>query len=152
MSAPAEAICQETIWKNDELMKFAVALVESALARLKMGNTEWTTDTVPESDRGTGKGIPGSVVSMLQAAHVIEPVGATVDKVWYALRIKSTRPGAKFRHLGVYRLKSRELAEKFLERQGNNGQGNEAKETPHSTDNHSPDKSDAEIADTQNLL
>jgi hypothetical protein len=116
MSAPATAISQEVIWKNGELMTFAVSLIEAALAKLRLGATEFTTDIVQESSRGTGKGIPGSVVSMLQSAHVLAPVGASVDGVWYALRIKSIRPGAKARYLGVYRLTGRELAESFLAR------------------------------------
>ena len=115
MPAPAPAIMQEVIWKNDEVMTFAVALVSRALEKLRVGATNFTTDIVPDSERGGGHGIAGSVVTMLQTAHVIEPVGIVDgNKIFYAHRVKSDRPGAKTRHVNVYKLTSRALAESFL--------------------------------------
>jgi len=121
MPAPSTAIAQEVIWKYNQVLVFAVALVEAALVRMKMGVTEFTTDIVPESARGDGPGIPGSVINLLQYAHVIAPAGITQDKVFYPLRIKSTRPGAQARHIGVYRLTSRQMAEAFLARNSSAG-------------------------------
>lgn len=107
---------QEVIWKNDEVMSFACSLVRHALKKLDVGVTQFTTDIVPDKERGTGKGIAGSVISMLEAASVIQPCGVFQDKVFYAHRVKSERPGAKSRYLGMYKLTSRQLAEEFLNR------------------------------------
>ena len=108
---------QEVIWKNDEVMGFAISLVKHALEKLAVGSTNFSTDIVPDSERGTGPGIAGSVVTMLQTANVLEPVGIfDGNRNFYPHRIKSTRPGAKFRYLGVYKLKGREVAESFLRR------------------------------------
>jgi len=118
MPAPATAIHQEVVWKNDEVLAFAVALVKHALAKLDAGQACWTTDIVPDAERGTGNGIAGSVVTLLQNASVIEPVGIVQQGTWYANRIKSERPGAKSRWLNVYRLASRGMAGEFLARHG----------------------------------
>jgi len=122
MPAPAPAIIQEVIWKNDEVMRFACSLVRRALA-LSIGHEiNFTTDIVPDSERGPmiggkqGNGIAGSVVTMLQTAHVIEPVGIFQNGKFYPLREKSTRADAKSRWLNCYRLTGRRLAEEFLNR------------------------------------
>jgi hypothetical protein len=107
---------QEVVWKNDEVMSFACALVRHALEKLKVGVTHFTTDIVPDQERGTGHGIAGSVITMLQNAHVIQPVGIKQGEIFYAHRVKSERPGAKARYLGMYQLTSRPLAEEFLAR------------------------------------
>ena len=107
---------QEVIWKNDEVLAFAVGLVKHALEKLQAGVTHFTTDIVPDAERGSGKGIAGSVVTMLQTASVIKPVGLEVEKVWYPLHIKSTRPSASARYVRVYQLTSADLAESFLQR------------------------------------
>ena len=65
---------------------------------------------------GGGQGIAGSVATMLQEAHVIEPIGHWQDKIWYPLKLKSERASAKARYVQAYRLTSRELAEAFLRR------------------------------------
>jgi len=119
MPAPSTAIAQEVIWKYSQVITFAVSLVQRALDRLAVGNAEFTTDIVPDAERGDGPGIPGSVINLLQYAHVIAPAGITQGGVFYPMRIKSTRPGAQARHIGVYRLASRELAEAFLRRNTN---------------------------------
>lgn len=116
MSAPATAIMQEVVWKNGEVMRFAVALIKRALEKLAVGATQFTTDIVPDSERGGGHGIAGSVVTMLQTANVIAPVGVYQDKIFYPLRLQSARPTTKARYLGAYKLCSRQLAEEFLKR------------------------------------
>jgi hypothetical protein len=122
MPAPAPAIMQEVVWKNDEVMGFAVSLVKRALEKLKVGATQFTTDIVPDSERvvpgrgSAGHGIAGSVATMLQTAHVIEPLGHWQDKIWYPLKLKSERSTAKARYIQAYRLTCREFAEKFLQR------------------------------------
>jgi hypothetical protein len=119
MPAPVNAVCQEVIWKNDEVLSFALSLVWHALAEYQPITKEndgstFTTDIVPDAERGSGPGIAGSVITMLQAASVIQPVGIESNKQWYPLRIKSTRPAAAARWVNVYRLASRELAQAFL--------------------------------------
>ena len=116
MPAPAPAISQQVVWKNDEVLAFAVSLVRHALAKLNVGATHFTTDIVPDADRGSGSGIAGSVVTMLQAAHVLKPVGLEVDKIWYPLHLKSQRPSASARYVRVYQLVSCSAATEFLER------------------------------------
>ena len=114
-----EAIAQEIIWKNHELQRFAVALVEKALAK----GGHFTTDIVPDSLRSAtgepGSGIAGSVVELLKNAKVIQPVGH-LDSAgqWYALRTKSTRPDRKSAWLNVYQRTSAALATEFLRRHG----------------------------------
>jgi hypothetical protein len=108
------AIAQETVWKNAELQRFAVALVKRALAR----GGHFTTDIVPDSERGDGPGIAGSVVELLKNASVIQPVGHTHNGQWFALRTQSTRPERKSAWLSVYQLTSAALALEFLQRHG----------------------------------
>ena len=108
-----EPISQEVVWKNDEVRRFAVALVAAAL---ECGAEEWTTDLVPDAVRGSGQGIAGSVVELLKNANVIEPVGILQCGVWYPKRQKSTRPGCRSRYLSVHRLKSAPLARAFVRR------------------------------------
>lgn len=109
-----EPICQQVAWKNDEMKRFALALVRHALE----AGAEFTTDIVPDSERGTGTGIAGSVIELLKHAHVLEPVGVLANGEWYPKRIISARPGCKSRYVGVYRLTSRWQAVKFMERNG----------------------------------
>jgi hypothetical protein len=110
-----EAIAQEIVWKNHELQRFAVTLVEKALAK----GGHFTTDVVPDDCRGDGHGIAGSVVELLKNAKVIQPVGM-LDRggQWYALRTKSTRPDRKSAWLNVYQLTGAALATEFLRRHG----------------------------------
>jgi len=110
-----EAIAQEIVWKNHELQRFAVTLVEKALAK----GGHFTTDIVPDAARGDGSGIAGSVVELLKNAKVIQPVGMLGSGgQWYALRTKSTRPDRKSAWLNVYQLTSAALATEFLRRHG----------------------------------
>jgi len=110
-----EAIAQEIVWKNHELQRFAVTLVEKALAK----GGHFTTDIVPDAARGDGSGIAGSVVELLKNAKVIQPVGMLDSGgQWYALRTKSTRPDRKSAWLNVYQLTSAALATEFLRRHG----------------------------------
>lgn len=109
-----EPICQQVAWKNDEMKRFALALVRRALA----AGGEFTTDIVPDDERGTGTGIAGSVIELLKNASVLEPVGVTQNGEWYAKRLISARPGCKSRYVGVYRLRDRGTARSFLTRNG----------------------------------
>ena len=109
------AINQEICWKNPELQRFAVALVRRAL---ESGRPHFTTDIVPDADRGAGPGIAGSVVELLKNANVIRPVGHNSGGAWFALRVKSTRPDRKSAWLNVYQLSSAGMAEAFLRRHG----------------------------------
>ena len=107
-----EAIAQEIVWKNGEMHRFAVELVKRAVA----AGGHFTTDLVPDTARGDGQGIAGSVVELLKNANVIQPVGHTQAGQWYALRTKSTRPDRKGAWLCVYQLTSPALAQAFLKR------------------------------------
>ena len=113
MPAPAAAVHQQITWKNSEMLNFATALVRHAL---EQPGAEFTTDIVPDAERGDGHGIAGSVVEMLKNASVLEPVGFTQHGIWYAKRVISTRPNCKSRYLCVHRLCSRASAEEFLRR------------------------------------
>jgi hypothetical protein len=109
------AIEQEIVWKNPEMERFAVSLVRHALAS---GRPHFTTDIVPDADRGTGPGIAGSVVELLKNANVIRAVGHMNNGQWFALRVKSTRPDRKSAWLSTYQLTSAGMAESFLRRHG----------------------------------
>jgi hypothetical protein len=113
MPAPAAAVDQQIVWKNSEMRRFSTALVRHALAS---GAATFTTDIVPDAERGDGQGIAGSVVELLKNASVIEPVGITQQGEWYPKREISTRPNCKSRYLCVHRLVSRSIAEEFLRR------------------------------------
>jgi len=114
MPAPATAVDQQIVWKNNEMMAFAVALVKHARA---LGNdAEFTTDIVPEDARGDGRGIAGSVIELLKNAHVIEPVGIMHRGIWYPKREISKRASSKSRYLNFYKLCSPEIAYEFLRR------------------------------------
>lgn len=118
MPAPAEAVDQQVVWKNDEIKAFAVALVRAALARQAAGSTQFTTDIVPDAERGSGTGIAGSVVTMLKNASVIQAVGFWRDNRFYAERMMSAREGRKSAWNNVYQLTSHAAAVSFLERHG----------------------------------
>ena len=109
-----QAIAQEIVWKNAELQRFAVALVSHALEK----GGHFTTDIVPDCERGEGTGIAGSVIELLKNANVIQPVGHTHQGQWFALRTKSTRPDRKSAWLSVYQLTSAGAALAFLARHG----------------------------------
>lgn len=109
-----EAIAQEVTWKNGEVQRFAVALVRRALS----AGGHFTTDIVPDDERGDGPGIAGSVVELLKNANVIQPVGHSQHGQWFALRMKSARPGRKGAWNAVYQLTSAGMAEAFLKRHG----------------------------------
>ena len=116
MPAPAQAVDQQVVWKNDEMLTFSISLVEHALGLLHSGVNKFTTDIVPDEDRGSGQGIAGSVISMLTNASVIEPVGVFVAGVFYQERVKSERGESKGRWVNVHKLCSRSVAEEFLRR------------------------------------
>jgi len=109
-----EAIQQQAAWKP-ELLRFAVALVRRAVAS---GEAMFTTDIVPDDERGDGPGIAGSAVELLKSANVIKPVGFDHHGEWFAKRQKSTRPDRKGAWLAVYQLTSHGMAEAFLQRHG----------------------------------
>lgn len=111
-----QGIHQEMVWKHPEMRTFAISLVEHAVELLGQAVSNFTTDVVPDSDRGDGQGVAGSVVELLKNASVIEPVGINADGTWYALRVASERPGSKSRFISVYKLTSRAIAEEFLRR------------------------------------
>jgi hypothetical protein len=111
-----EAIHQEITWKNAEVQSFAVALIKHAL---ELNGQNFTTDVVPDTERGAGTGIAGTVIEILKNGGLIAPVGVVQHGVFYQHRIKSTRPGRNAAWLNVYKLVSRALAEEFLRRNGN---------------------------------
>jgi len=121
MPAPAKAVDQQVAWKNAEIMAFAVALVRHALAMLDSGVEKFTTDIVPDEERGAGEGIAGSVVTMLKNAGLIVACGVWAGEkgreTFYAERVKSERADSKSRWIGVYKLAgTRNLAVEFLMR------------------------------------
>lgn len=116
MPAPAKAVDQQVVWKNDEMQTFALALVQHALELLHEGKTQFTTDIVPDAERGEGQGIAGSVVELLKNANVIQGVGHPHGEHWYAMRVKSNRPDRKGAWLCVYQLTGAGIAEEFLRR------------------------------------
>jgi len=107
------AIECEVVWKDAEVRRFAVELVERALNSCE---PKFTTDIVPDKLRGTGTGIAGSVVQILKTAHVIEPVGVTVAGKFYPDKVISQREGRNSSPIGVYRLVSVNIAREFLRR------------------------------------
>jgi hypothetical protein len=115
MPAPQDSTAQQVIWKNDVVKNFAVALVRHALESV---NPHFTTDIVPDAERGIGHGVAGTVMTMLKQAGVIEPVGIRQGATWYAHRVLSERPEAKGRFINVYKLTSSQLACEFLRRNG----------------------------------
>lgn len=118
MPAPIEAISQEVVWKCPELLRFAQSLIQHGLAAHDAGHYTFTTDIVPDADRGDGPGIAGSCITMLKNASLIENVGVFSLGKFYADRVKSDRPEAKFRFIAVYKLSSVALAREFLRRNG----------------------------------
>lgn len=118
MPAPAAATDQQIIWKSPEIMRFARSLIHHAIMATYAGNPHFTTDVVPDADRGDGSGIAGSVVTMLKNASLIENVGVFSLGKFYADRAKSERPDAKGRFVAIYKLTSPALAQEFLRRNG----------------------------------
>jgi hypothetical protein len=110
-----QAIHTEIVWKNPEVQNFAVALVKHAL---ELNGQNFTTDIVPDTERGSGTGIAGTVVELLKNAGLVESVGVVQHGVFYQHRMKSTRDGRNSAWLNVYRLKSHGLAQEFLRRNG----------------------------------
>jgi len=110
-----QAIHAEIVWKNPEVQNFAVALVKHALA---LNGQNFTTDIVPDTERGTGTGIAGTVIELLKNANLVKPIGVTQGGVFYAHRMKSTRGSRNAGWLNVYSLTSQTLAEEFLRRNG----------------------------------
>ncbi len=100
---------------------FAIALITHALRRLNAGNDYFTTDCVTDAERivngrHIGPGVPGSVITKLKNAHVIQPVGIFVGDKFYADSEKSKRGDAKTRPVDKYKLVTRAIAESFLRR------------------------------------
>lgn len=125
MGAPVNAVSQQVVWKNDEILNFAISLVRHALELSRTGTHKFTTDIVPDAERSMvatggspGHGIAGSVATMLKNASIIAPVGIFQNERYYAERAKSTRPESKGRWLNLYCLTSRALAEEFISRNG----------------------------------
>jgi hypothetical protein len=118
MPAPAAAVDQQVVWKNEEIKAFAVALVRAALALQAAGTHKFTTDIVRDAERGSGTGIAGSVVTMLKNASVLQAVGFWRDQQFYAERMMSAREGRKSAWNNVYQLTSHAAAVSFLERHG----------------------------------
>jgi len=118
MAAPVEAISQEVVWKHPEVLRFARSLIHHAILAHYAGQYKFTTDIVPDEDRGDGTGVPGSCVTLLKNASLIENVGVFALGKFYADRVKSERPESKSRFISVYRLTSPGLAQEFLRRNG----------------------------------
>lgn len=118
MPAPAAAVDQQVVWKNDEIRTFAVAFVREALRLQQAGTMKFTTDIVRDAERGSGTGIAGSVITMLKNASVIQAVGFWRDGQFYAERMMSAREGRKSAYNNVYQLTSHATAVSFLERHG----------------------------------
>ena len=116
MPAPAPAVDQQIVWKHDEMRRFALALVREALKEMSNGRFNFTTDIVPDSERGSGHGIAGSTATQLKNAHIIEPVGIWRDGKFYPERVASTREGRKSAYVSVYRLVSGGIGRSFLAR------------------------------------
>ena len=113
-----QAIHAEIVWKTPEVQKFAVALIRHALHLSATTGHHFTTDIVPDSERGTGTGIAGTVIELLKNGNLIEAVGVVQGGVFYPHRMKSTRKERNSAWLNVYRLKSVPLAQEFLRRNG----------------------------------
>ena len=115
-SAFHQAIDQQDIWKPGEMRDFAIALVSTAVLKLKAGQIHFTTDDVAEDKHPQSSGIAGSVIEKLKNASVIQAVGVTHAGKWYADRIRSTRPSSKGRWISKYELCSLHNGCEFLER------------------------------------
>jgi len=118
MAAPAPSIDQQVVWKSQEIIRFSRSLIHHAILAHYAGQNTFTTDIVPDEDRGDGTGVPGSCVTLLKNASLIENVGVFALGKFYADRVKSERPESKSRFISVYRLTSPGLAQEFLRRNG----------------------------------
>ena len=110
------AIDQQDIWKPGEMRDFALALVSAAITNLKAGKVRFSTDDVAEAKHPKSPGIAGSVIEKLKNASVIKPAGHVHEGVWCPDRIRSTRPTANGRWIGLYELCSLHNGCEFLER------------------------------------
>ena len=116
MPAPATAVDQQIVWKHDEMRRFALALIREAVKLASAGVHKFTTDIVPDAERGSGTGIAGSTATQLKNAHVIEHVGVWSGDKFYPERVPSTRDGRKSAYVNVYQLTSAGVGREFLAR------------------------------------
>jgi len=102
MSTREQAKDMIHVWKSEEARRFAVSFVKHAL---ESGLPMFTTDLVPDEDRGFSAAIPGTVASSLEAAHVIESVIVGSDLTGFCqMTAKTKRKAGKGRKLGVWKL------------------------------------------------
>lgn len=109
---------QQWIWKSPQMQSYAVAFVGAGMSLLNKATLVFASDDVPESSTPISSGIAGAVISSLSHAGIIEPVGVTMEGVWYPLRRASIRQSRHHAYVNVYRLSSRSVAEEFLRRHG----------------------------------
>lgn len=101
------------------MRRFAVALIGAAVDARMAGTYAFTTDLVQdESIRPESTGMTGSIVTQLQNAGLLKPVGVMHQGQWLPRRAKSTRPTSHNRWLNLYELTGLELANEFLRRHG----------------------------------
>jgi len=119
MSIPSETIHQVSVWKNEELQKYCVAMITAAVNLYDMGTCYFGSDDVHDEDQPASHAIPGSAISTLRAAHVIEDFFGNVQEEKIANgRRMSKRKAAGGRKINLFRLTSRNMAVEFLSRNG----------------------------------
>ena len=115
----ARARDQQHAWKNAEMQRAAVALVQAGLAELATGRDYFGPDDVPPDITFDGQGIVGSAVHMLRSANVIRDcwLHRPEDGIVHGRRA-SKRESANGRKVCLYELTGRALAEAYLARNG----------------------------------
>jgi hypothetical protein len=119
MSIPSTTIYLVAVWKNEELQRYCVALVTAAVNLLDIGTCYFGSDDILDKDQPTSHAIPGSAISTLRAAHVIEDFFGSVreEKITNGRRM-SKRKAANGRKVNLFSLTSRAMAIEFLLRNG----------------------------------
>lgn len=119
MSIPSDTIHQISVWKNEELQRYCVALVLTAVNLFDTETYYFGSDDVHDEDQPVSHAIPGSAISTLRAAHVIEDFFGNIheEKIANGRRM-SKRRAANGRKVNLFRLTSRTMAVEFLSRNG----------------------------------
>jgi len=108
------AITKQVHWKSAEYFDYACRLLMAALAKLDTGADRFSA---ADCDPPASSGIAGAVFKSLCALDIIQPVLLSVVSglVMSAVQERVKNPNRKA-YVGVYRLRSRSLAEAFLRR------------------------------------
>lgn len=117
MSLPCEVIPRIAVHKNAELQRYCFIFVKTGLDLLRDGVSYFGSDDVPENEQPASHAVPGSAISALRIAHVIEDFyGDIPNEGIYHGRRKSKRVSANGRKINLFSISSVGLAERYLEK------------------------------------